>query len=50
MCRKNELLGSVMMAFGAGLLVALLISSDFVLAILGVALLLGGLLVAKKCS
>lgn len=49
MCRKNELLGSVMMAFGAGLLAALLIASDFVLAILGIVLLLGGLLIAKKC-
>ena len=39
MCRKMELLGSVMMALGAGLLLSLLFSSEFVLVVLGIALL-----------
>ena len=41
MCRKMELLGSVMMALGAGLLLSLLFSSEFVLVVLGIALSVG---------
>lgn len=48
MCKKNELIGSVLMAFGAGLLVSLLFSSSIVLALIGIALLLCGLCLAKK--
>ena len=45
MCRKMELLGSVMMALGAGLL---LFSSEFVLVVLGIALLVAGLCLARR--
>ena len=45
MCRKMELLGSVMMALGAGLLLSLLFSSEFVLVI---ALLVAGLCLARR--
>ncbi len=48
MCRKMELLGSVMMAFGAGLLLSLLFSSEFVLVVLGIALLVAGLCLARR--
>ena len=44
MCRKMELLGSVMMALGAGLL----LSSEFVLVVLGIALLVAGLCLARR--
>ena len=48
MCRKMELLGSVMMARGAGLLLSLLFSSEFVLVVLGIALLVAGLCLARR--
>ena len=44
MCRKMELLGSVMMALGA----SLLFSSEFVLVVLGIALLVAGLCLARR--
>lgn len=50
MCRKNELLGSILMALGAGLLLSLLFSSEVILAVLGIGLLLCGLLWAQKRS
>lgn len=56
MCRKMELLGSVMMALGAGLLLSLLFSSEFVLVVLGIALLVAGLchcaaaVIGKYCA
>ncbi len=49
MCRKNELLGSVIMALGAGLLLSLLFSSEFVLALIGIALLVIGLVCTRRC-
>ena len=45
MCRKMELLGSVMMALGAG---SLLFISEFVLVVLGIALLVAGLCLARR--
>lgn len=48
MCRKNELLGSALMALGAGLLLSLLFSSEVILAAVGIGLLLCGLLWAQK--
>lgn len=48
MCKKNELLGSALMAFGAGLLLSLLFSSEFVLALIGVGLIVSGLCLARK--
>ena len=48
MCRKNELLGSVIMALGAGLLLSLLFSSEFVLALIGIALTALGILLIRK--
>ena len=50
MCRKSDLLGTAIMALGAGLLVSLLFSSDFVLAIVGLALLLIGLCCTRRCK
>ena len=50
MCRKNELLGSILMALGAGLLLSLLFSSEVILAALGIGLLLCGLPWAQKRS
>ena len=49
MCRKNELLGSVIMALGAGLLLSLLFSSEFGLALIGIALLVIGLVCTRRC-
>ena len=43
MCKKNELLGTALMALGAGMLLSLLFSSVFALGVIGVALLIGGL-------
>ncbi len=48
MCKKHELLGSCVMACGAGLLLSLLFSSEFAIVILGIALLIGGLFCARK--
>lgn len=48
MCKKNELIGSVLMAFGAGLLISLLFSSEFITAILGVAFLVCGLFFSRR--
>lgn len=48
MCKKNELIGTAIMALGAGMLLSLLFSSDFALAVIGVGLLICGLCLAKK--
>ena len=48
MCKKNELIGSVLMAIGLGFLLSLLFSSEFVLALIGIALLICGLLFTRK--
>lgn len=48
MCRKNELLGSAIMACGAGMLLSLLFTSEFVLALLGVGLLVFGLCCTRR--
>lgn len=48
MCKKNELLGTAIMACGGGMLLSLLFSSEFVIVLLGVALLAAGLLCARK--
>lgn len=48
MCRKNELLGSAIMACGAGLLLSLLFTSEFVLALIGVGLLVCGLCCTRR--
>ena len=48
MCRKNELLGTSLMALGAGLLLSMLFSSVFALGLIGVALLVCGLCCARR--
>lgn len=48
MCKKNELLGTALMAVGAGLLLSLLFSSTFALGLIGVALLIAGLCCARR--
>ena len=48
MCKKNELVGSCLMAVGAGLLLSLMFSSDFAMAFIGIGLLVGGLFCARK--
>ncbi len=48
MCKKNELFGSCIMAVGTGILLSLLFTSDFALALVGVGLLVCGLLCARK--
>ncbi len=50
MCRKNELLGTAILAVGAGLLLSLLFSSEFAKAIVGVGLMLCGLLCARHAG
>ena len=50
MCKKNELLGTAIMAIGVGLLLSLLFSSQFAMAIIGIGLLLCGLLCARRCG
>lgn len=49
MCKNSELLGSAVMACGAGILLALLFGSDFAQALVGVALLAVGLCVTRRC-
>ncbi len=49
MCKNSELLGSALMACGAGLLLALLFGSDFVQTLVGIALLAVGWCVARRC-
>mgnify|MGYP004471196057 CR=1 FL=1 len=49
MCKNTELIGSAVMACGAGLLLSLLFSSEFVLALLGIALLVAGLCLTRRC-
>lgn len=48
MCKKNEWIGTILMALGAGLLISLLFSSEFVQAIIGILLLIAGLWWARK--
>ena len=48
MCRKNELLGTSLMALGAGLLLSMLFSSVFALGLIGIALLVGGLCCGRR--
>ena len=48
MCRKNELLGSCLMAVGVGMLFALMFSSDFAMAFIGIGLVLCGFFIARK--
>lgn len=48
MCRKNELLGSCLMAVGVGMLLSLMFSSDFAMAFIGITLLVCGLFCAGR--
>ncbi|MBP3412329.1 MAG: hypothetical protein J6K89_03640 [Oscillospiraceae bacterium] len=48
MCKRNEMLGSCCMAFGAGLLLSMFFRSDFVLCVIGIAGLVGGLLCCRQ--
>ena len=48
MCKKNEMFGSVIMACGAGLLLSLLFASEFVIVLIGIALLVGGLFFTRR--
>ena len=49
MCRRNELLGAALMALGAGLLLSLLITKSCVIVLLGGTLLIGGMLLGRRC-
>ena len=42
MCRRNQLLGWILLAFGLGLLIGLCLESCFFFAMLGLGLLVGG--------
>ncbi len=48
MCKRNEMLGSCLMALGAGLLLSLFFRSDFILCLFGALGLLCGLLYCRK--
>lgn len=48
MCKKNELIGSALMACGAGLLLSLLFTSEFAMALIGVGFLVCGLFCTRK--
>ena len=48
MCKKHELLGTAIMACGAGFLLSLLFSAELVVVLLGIALVIGGLFCARK--
>lgn len=48
MCKKNEWIGTILMAVGAGILISLLFSSQFIQAIIGILLLIIGLWWARK--
>ncbi len=48
MCKKNELFGSCLMAVGVGMLLSLMFSSDFAMALIGIGLVLGGLFFARR--
>lgn len=48
MCRKNQLWGIAVLAFGLGLMVGCWMESEFVRNCLGFALIAGGILVLQK--
>lgn len=48
MCRRNELLGSVLMACGAGLLLGLLFGSEVLQGLAGIVLLVFGCYYARR--
>lgn len=48
MCKKNELFGTALMCCGSGLLLSLLFSSEFAMALIGVGLLVAGLLCTRR--
>lgn len=48
MCRKNIVLGAALIAGGAGFLLSLLFGSDFIKAIIGVALAVAGFLLLRS--
>lgn len=48
MCKKNELIGSALMACGAGLLLSLLFSSEFIMALIGIGLLVCGFFCTRR--
>ncbi len=48
MCRTNQLLGVSLLAFGAGLLAAGWVESNFLRWVLGIGLAASGILVLKK--
>lgn len=48
MCRRNIVLGAALIAGGAGFLLSLLFGSDFIKAIIGVALAVAGLLLLRR--
>lgn len=48
MCKRNEMLGSCLMALGAGMLISMFFRSDFILCLLGLAALIGGLFCCRQ--
>ncbi len=48
MCKRNEMLGSCLMALGAGLLLSMFFRSDFILCLLGTLGLLSGLFCCRR--
>ena len=48
MCKRNEMLGSCLMAFGAGLILSMFFRSEFILCLLGATGLIGGLFCCRN--
>lgn len=48
MCKKNEAIGTALMALGAGLLLSVLFSSSVWTAVVGIGVVVLGFLLAKK--
>lgn len=48
MCKKTEMVGTGILCFGAGLLISILFSSGVAAALVGIACVAAGCLIAKK--
>lgn len=48
MCRRTQLLGAILVALGAGLLLSCLFGSGFFLVLLGMILVAAGLLISRQ--
>lgn len=48
MCRRTQVIGAILIALGAGLILSCLFGSGFFLVLLGILLITAGLLVARQ--